>query len=70
MLILLPFQLDMKLYLTVVILSGCPTAGATSMFAQMCHCDTASAAQLVTLSTLLSVITLPLMTLLARLLAG
>jgi hypothetical protein len=70
MLVLLPFQLDIKLYLTVVILSGCPTAGATSMFAQMFRCDTSSAAQLVTLSTLLSVVTLPLMTLLARFLAG
>jgi hypothetical protein len=70
MLVLLPLHLDMTLYLTVVILSGCPTAGATSMFAQMFRCDTAAAAQLVTLSTLLSVVTLPTMTLLARLLAG
>jgi hypothetical protein len=70
MLVLLPFHLDDQLYLTVVILSGCPSAGATSMFAQMCGRDTASAAQLVTLSTLISVVTLPLMTLLARLLTG
>jgi hypothetical protein len=70
MLVLLPFHLDIQLYLTVVILSGCPSAGATSMFAQMCRRDTSTAAQLVTLSTLLSVVTLPLMTLLARLIAG
>jgi len=65
-LVLLPLRLDPVLYQTVVILSGCPAAGATSMFAQMFHKDTASSAQFVTLSTLLSIATLPLAALLAK----
>lgn len=65
-LVLLPLRLDPVLYQTLVILSGCPAAGATSMFAQMFRKDTASAARFVTLSTLLSIITLPLAALLAK----
>ncbi len=68
--VLLPLGLEPLLTLTVVILAACPTAGVTSMFSQMFHKDTALSAQLVTLSTLLSVVTLPLITLLARRLAG
>lgn len=68
--VLLPFGLDPMLALTVVILAACPTAGVTSMFSQMFHKDTAMAAQLVTLSTLLSIVTLPIMALLARQLVG
>lgn len=68
--LLLPLGLDPLLYLTAVILSGCPTAGATSMFSQMFHQDTATGARLVTLSTLLSIVTLPLVTLLAQSLVG
>lgn len=68
--LLLPLGLDPMLYLTMVILSGCPTAGATSMFSQMFHQDTATAAQLVTLSTLLSILTLPSVTLLAQAVLG
>ncbi len=66
MLVLLPFHLDRTMYLTLVILAGCPTAGATSMYAEMFERDTASAAQLVTLSTLLSILTLPVVALLAK----
>ena len=58
--------LDPMMYLTLVILAGCPTAGTTSMFCQMFGQDTASAAQLVTLSTLLSMVTLPMVALLAQ----
>jgi len=65
-LVLLPLGLDPVLYQTMVILAGCPAAGATSMFAQMFRKDTASSAQFVTLSTLLSIITLPLAALLAK----
>lgn len=70
LLLLLPFRSDGMLFLTLAILAGCPTAGATSMFAQLFQKDTATAAQLVTLSTLLSVVTLPLMALIARQFAG
>lgn len=68
MLVLFPFHLDAIIYLTLVILSGCPTAGVTSMFAQMMEKDTVCAARQVTLSTLLSILTLPLSALLAKLL--
>jgi len=68
MLVLLPFRLDSIIYLTLVILSGCPTAGVTSMFAQMMEKDTVCAARQVTLSTLLSILTLPLAALFAKLL--
>ena len=67
---LLPFHLDRLMFLTIVILSGCPTAGATSMFAQMFGKDTATAARMVTLSTLLSILTLPLVALAARQFGG
>ena len=63
---LFPLGLDPMMYLTLVILAGCPTAGTTSMFCQMFGQDTASAAQLVTLSTLLSMVTLPMVALLAQ----
>lgn len=68
--VLLPFRLNPMILLTVVILAGCPTAGATSMFAQMYGKDTSTAARMVTLSTLLSILTLPVIALLARLAAG
>lgn len=59
MALLLPFRLDALAYQTLVILSACPTAGITGIFAQQFGRDSASAAQLVTLSTLLSILTLP-----------
>lgn len=68
--VLLPFSPDSVILLTVVILAGCPTAGATSMFAQMFGKDTSAAARMVTLSTLLSILTLPVIALVARLVAG
>ena len=70
LLVLLPFQLPSVILLTVVILAGCPTAGATSMFAQMYGKDTATAARMVTLATLLSILTLPVIALVARFAAG
>lgn len=66
LLVLLPLRLERLMFLTIVILSGCPSAGVTSMFAQMYRKDTAASAQMITLSTLLSIITLPLVALLAR----
>ena len=65
-LVLLPFHLSTLLYCTMVILSGTPSAGSTAMFAQRFGRDTASAAQLVSLTTLLSVFTLPLVAVLAQ----
>lgn len=69
-LVLLPFHLDKMVFMTVVILSGCPTAGATSLFCQNMGRDSSLAARLVTLSTLLCIITLPLVALAARMLGG
>ncbi len=69
-LVLLPFRLDRVVYVTVVILAGCPTAGINSLFAQSMGRDAGLAARQLTLSTLLCVLTLPLAALLARALAG
>lgn len=65
---LLPFRPDPVIYVAAVILAGCPTAGATSLFAQGMGKDAALGAQQVTLSTLLCVVTLPVMASLAQLL--
>lgn len=65
-LVLLPLHMDPLLYSTMVILAGAPTAGVTSMFAQRFEQDIPTGAQLVSLSTLLSVITLPLCAALAQ----
>ena len=69
-LLLLPFHLDPTMYTTLVILAAVPSAGLTAMFAQRFNRCPATAAQLVTLSNLLCVITLPLFAVLARALAG
>lgn len=70
MLVLLPFGLDPVIYTAVVILAACPTAGATSLLCQMAGKDTSLGARLVTLTTILSVVTLPLAAFAAGLLAG
>ena len=70
MLVLLPLGLDPVIYTAVVILAACPTAGATSLLCQMAGKDTSLGARLVTLTTILSVVTLPLVALVARILAG
>jgi len=69
-LVLLPFRIDPVIYVAAVILAGCPTAGATSLFAQSMGRDAALAAQQVTLSTLLCLATLPAAAVLAQLLAN
>lgn len=66
--LILPFGLNEVAYSTVVILAGCPTAGITGIFAQNFKRDAASTAQVITLSTLLSIVTLPLVTLAAHVL--
>ena len=70
MVVLLPFRLDPVIYTAVVILSACPTAGATSLMCQMAGKDTSLAARLVTLSTILSIVTLPIVASVAKALAG
>ncbi len=70
MVLLLPLKLDPVVYTAVVILAGCPTAGATSLMCQMTGRDTSMAARLVTLTTIFSVVTLPVMAALAKMLAG
>lgn len=69
-LVLLPFRVDPVVFTATVILAGCPTAGATSLFAQSMGKDAALAAQQITLSTLLCLATLPAAAVLAQLLAA
>ncbi|WP_186566739.1 AEC family transporter [Lawsonibacter celer] len=66
--LLLPLRLDPTMYAAYVILAATPTAGLTGIFAQRFGRDTAAAAQLITLSTLLSILTLPCFAALAQLL--
>jgi predicted permease len=68
--LILPLHLEPLSYCACVVLSACPTAGVTAMFAQMFHRDEETAAQMVTLSTLLSIVTLPIFAVLARQIAG
>ena len=68
--VLLPLELEPISYCACVVLAACPTAGTTSMFAQMFGRDVETAAHMVTLSTLLSVITLPVFAVLARQIVG
>lgn len=58
--LLLPFSLSPLVYCSLVILSAVPAAGATAMFAVRYNCDEETSVQLITLTTLLSMITLPL----------
>lgn len=67
---LLPFHLDPMSYCVCVILCAVPTAGATGMFAQRFEKDTAVAAQMVTVTTLLSAVTLPVFAVAAQHLSG
>ena len=69
-LILYPLHPEPDLYCTVVLLAGVPTASITAMFAQRYGQDVATSAQLVTVSTLLSILTLPCCGVLAALLSG
>lgn len=66
---LLPFGLSPLLYCTCVVLAATPTAGITGIFAQKFGRDTATAAQLITLTTLLSVLTLPIFAVVSQIIA-
>lgn len=63
---LYPLGLPPLVYCSVVILSAAPSAGVTSIFAERFERDTVTAAQSVTLSTLLSILTLPVFAALAQ----
>ncbi|MDR0838521.1 MAG: AEC family transporter [Oscillospiraceae bacterium] len=67
---LLPLGFPPLVYCAVVILSAAPSAGVTSMFAQRFGRDTATAARLVSLATLLSILTLPVFAALAQWIAA
>lgn len=69
-LVLLPLNLDPVMYTVLVILAATPTAGYTSIFSQQYRRDTGTAAQLVTLTTLCCIITLPCFAVLAGVLCG
>ena len=69
-LVMLPFRGDHMLYVAAVILSGAPTAGVTSMFAEKFNKSPERTAQLVSFSTLLSIFTLPVIAVLAETIAG
>ena len=68
--VLLPLDLDPVMYIAMVILAATPSAGVTSMFAQQFGRDTATAAQLITLTNLCSMATLPCCATLAALIRG
>ena len=55
-----PFRLPPHVYITMATLCATPVAGLTSGFSERYSRDVSSAAQLITLSTLLSAVTLPL----------
>ena len=65
-LVLLPLGLDKTFYIAIVIIFATPAAGFTSIFAERYGRNVGYAAQLVSLSTLLSVITLPLAAVMAE----
>lgn len=66
----LPLNLDPVMYIAVVILAATPTAGVTSMFSQLFHRDVSTAAQLITLTNLCCLVTLPCCAALSALLMG
>lgn len=68
-LVLLPFRLEPVVFIALVILSGCPTAGVTSLFAQKLGKDPSLAVRQITLSTLLCILTLPVIAVFAQFLA-
>lgn len=70
LLIMLPcLRIDPDLFCTMVILAAAPTAGMTSILAQQFRQDTATAAQAVSLTTLLSLFTLPVFSVIAKTIA-
>ena len=56
----LPFGAEKSLMVALVLMTACPVAGVTGILAQLYNRDASSAAQSVSLTTLLSLLTLPL----------
>lgn len=69
-LLLLPLGLDPTFNAATIILAGAPTAGITAMFGESFRRSPERCAQLVALSTLLSILALPVTGTLAQLLLG
>jgi len=67
---LLPLHLPPLIYCSMVILAGTPTAAMTAIFSRQFNRDTVTAARLVSLSTLLSILSLPVTAALAQYLNG
>ncbi len=65
-LLLVPFHLDKEFYVAIIILFGTPVATSTGIFAERYGRNVAYAAQLVSLSTLLSILTLPVIAVMAE----
>lgn len=61
---LLPFSIDPLLVNICVLMAGCPAGCTVPILADKYHCDAAFASQITFTSTLLSIVTLPLLTLL------
>ena len=70
MAVMLPFRSNHLLYVAAVILSGAPSAGVTSMFAEKFDRSPERTAELVSFSTLLSIFALPVVAVLAETIAG
>lgn len=68
--VLLPLHLPPMAYCASVLLCACPAAGITGVFAQLYGRDTATGARVVTLSTLLCIITLPVFAVLSGHISG
>ena len=68
--LLLPLNMEPLAYCSSVVLSACPAAGITGVFAQMFRRDTSTAARVVTLSTLLCVVTLPVFAMISEQISG
>jgi len=69
-LVLLPLKLPPIVYCTVVILCATPSAGVTAMFAQRFERDEITGASAVSLTTLLSILTLPVFAAVVKLISG
>lgn len=67
---LLPLGLSPAFYCASVILAAAPVAGINSMLAQQFDKDPGTAVQIITLSTLLSIVTLPVFAALAKSVSG
>ena len=68
--VLLPLGLSAGLYCALVLLAATPVAGTTSIFAQQFGRNPAPAVQVITLSTLLSIVTLPVFAAAAQAISG